>query len=95
MLQRAINVLGVNTILFVVDVRQGYGLEQLVNDRNYRVRRVVAQQRFGFKQLMCDESVRVRAAVAEQGFWLDVLVHDKSEEVLGMALHMMERQSFS
>ena len=46
--------------------------------KNWRCRKVLADQGICLDKLVNDEDERVRAAVAEQGYSLDILVHDVS-----------------
>lgn len=60
---------------------QGYGLDILVHDSNYKVRTAVAEQGYGLDILIHDEDCYVRSAVAEQGYGLDQLISDKEWQV--------------
>ena len=65
------------TYLKLYIARQGYGLDILVNDRDYIVRAAVAEQGYGLDKLVNDKDWPVREAVAKQGYGLDVLVNDE------------------
>lgn len=56
---------------------QGYGLDVLVNDKNWYVREAVAKQGYELDVLVNDKDWHVRKAVAEQGYGLEVLIGDK------------------
>ncbi len=55
---------------------QGYGLNVLINDKNWQVREAVAKQGYGLDILIHDEDWCVREAVAKQGYGLDILIYD-------------------
>ena len=56
-------------------------LDALVNDKNWYVRKAVAEQGYGLDKLINDKDWYVRAAVAERGYKLDKLVNDKNYKV--------------
>ena len=56
----------------------GYGLNALINDKNWQVREAVAKQGYGLDILVHDEDWCVREAVAKQGYGLDILINDKN-----------------
>ena len=56
---------------------QGYGLDVLINDKNWQVREAVTKQGYGLDVLINDKNWQVREAVAKQGYGLDVLVYDE------------------
>ena len=62
-------------------VKEGYGLNVLINDEVYYVREAVAKQGYGLDILIEDKDWRVRAAVAEQGYGLDILINDENWRV--------------
>ena len=62
-------------------VKNHENLDILVDDKNYQIRRAVAEQRYGLDKLINDEDWGIRIAVAEQGYGLERLVNDKSPYV--------------
>ena len=58
-----------------------YGLNKLINDECWEVRRKVAEKGYGLDKLVNDESWEVRKAVARQGYGLDKLMNDTDESV--------------
>ena len=58
--------------------KEGYGLNILINDGDYDIRREVANQGYGLNILINDEDYDVRIAVAEQGYGLDILINDEN-----------------
>ena len=62
-------------------VKEGYGLDVLINDENKWVRATVARQGCGLNILINDEHWYVRAAIAEQGYYLNILINDKNWRV--------------
>ena len=60
---------------------QGYGLDVLINDKNWQVREAVTKQGYGLDILINDKNWYVRQAVANQGYGLDVLINDKDWQV--------------
>lgn len=61
--------------------KQGYGLFQLINDPDFRVRLEVAKHGYALDVFAEDESDEVRAEVARQGYRLYLLADDKSPYV--------------
>lgn len=57
-------------------VKQCYGLDVLINDKESCIRLLIAEQGYGLDILVHDNDFAVRQTVAEQGYGLDVLVHD-------------------
>ena len=63
-------------------------LEELVNDRDWDVRREVARQGYGLDILVNDIDCDVRLEVAKHGYCLDKLINDEDEDVrLEVAKH--------
>ena len=60
---------------------QDAGLDTLVYDESWQVRKGVAIQGYGLDILVHDKSWQVRFAVAEQGYGLNILVNDPSSFV--------------
>ncbi len=58
-----------------------YGLDKLINDKEWLVREAVAEQGYGLDILVNDEEGFVRAAVAKHGYCLDKLVYDEDFQV--------------
>lgn len=61
--------------------KQGYGLDILINDDDYRVRKAVAKQGYGLDILINDEDIDVRREVANQGYGFDKLINDKDSDI--------------
>lgn len=59
--------------------KHGYGLDTLVNDKNYLVRMAVAKQGYGLDVLVNDKNCFVKIAVIEQRYGLDTLANDENE----------------
>ena len=59
-------------------VKQGYGLDVLINDLESCIRLLIAEQGYGLDILVHDKSPLVRLAVAKQGYGLDILVNDEN-----------------
>ena len=57
--------------------KEGYGLDILINDKNWVVREAVTKRGYGLNILVKDENCLVRAAVADQDYDLNILVNDK------------------
>jgi uncharacterized protein YcgL (UPF0745 family) len=62
-------------------VKQGYGLDILINDEDWKVRKAVANQGYGLDILINDEDADVRKAVASQGYRFDILINDEDADV--------------
>jgi len=58
-----------------------YGLEKLIHDENWAVRRVIARQGYGVDMLVNDACTKVRMALAECGFGFDTLITDEEPVV--------------
>lgn len=59
--------------------KHGYGLDTLVNDKNYLVRMAVAKHGYGLDVLVNDKNCFVKIAVIEQRYGLDTLANDENE----------------
>lgn len=67
------------------------GLDKLIDDYDYVVRRVVAEQGYGLDTLVKDQNYWVRAEVAKQGYGLDRLIRDPNSTVVeGVLQHLDE-----
>lgn len=60
-------------------------LDALVDNTNWAVRLLVAEQGYGLNKLVNDEDWSVRLAVAKQGYGLDILVNDSEWKVREVA----------
>ena len=63
-------------------IKKDCGLDILINDSSWRIRRAVAKRGYRLDVLVCDKNDGVRMAVAGQGYGLDVLAHDRDGYVL-------------
>lgn len=70
-----------NNVVRAVVARNGFGLEELVNDPALIVRVAVAEQGYGLDKLVNDKEYLVRAEVAGQGYGHKKLIHDENETV--------------
>ena len=61
--------------------KEGYGLNLLINDEDWAIRRAVVRQGYGLDILINDEDCDVRIAVVNQGYGLDVLINDEDWSV--------------
>ena len=58
--------------------KEGYGLNLLINDEDWAIRRAVVRQGYGLDILINDKYCGVREAVANQGYGLPILINDKN-----------------
>lgn len=60
---------------------QGYGLDILVNDEEWRVRQAVAKQGYSLDKFINDKDSGIRKILVKQGYGLDILINDKDKDV--------------